>query len=432
MEEKSMEQENNSILNDYARDSVPEEKTYGWLSMGLIWAGVGISLGLIVTGGAIGSGLSFKAAVAASFIGGFVLAIVTSVCGVIGAKTHLSTAMISSFTFGKAAILIIALIQAFGSYGWFGIQLGLFGKTVNTTVQMALGIAVPTAICVIIGGILMILSSTFGYKSLDLLSKIAVPLLLLLLIASVVKILQGHSIAEIMAMQAPGKPITLGYGISTAIASFIVGAVVAPDVSRYAKTPKATIGASVLAFAIVVPFMMVIGSLAAQVTGTSDIIDIMLKLGWGFIALIVLMLAQWTSNDNNLYCAALGFSVVFKKLKKYQITIASGIIGIALALTGIADNLTGFLNYLGILIPPMGGVLASDFYFYHKEKYKVEHLDQVKNIEIPACTAWVIGSAVSFITTYTGFSLTTVPSIDGMTIAFLIHFIWMRVKKSQS
>lgn len=53
MEEKSMEQENNSILNDYARDSVPEEKTYGWLSMGLIWAGVGISLGLIVTGGAI-------------------------------------------------------------------------------------------------------------------------------------------------------------------------------------------------------------------------------------------------------------------------------------------------------------------------------------------------------------------------------------------
>lgn len=426
-----MEQEKTSILNDYATSSVPEEKTYSWLSMGLIWAGVGISLGLIVTGGTIGNGLGFKEATAASFIGGFVLAAVTSICGIVGAKTHLSTAMISSFTFGKAAILLIALIQAFGSYGWFGIQLGLFGETVTTTVEMALGIGVPTALCIIIGGILMILSSTFGYKSLDLLSKIAVPLLLILLAASVYKILQGNTVQEILDLQAPGEPITVGYGISTAIASFIVGAVVAPDVSRYAKTPKGTVGASILAFAIVVPSMMVIGCLCAQVTGTSDIIQIMLKLGWGFAALLVLMLAQWTSNDNNLYCAALGFSVVFKKLKKYQITILSGIIGIALALTGIAQNLAVFLNFLGILIPPMGGVIASDFYLCHKEKYHLENLKSVKNFEIPACTAWIAGSLISCITTYTHVHLTTVPSIDGMLIAFLVHFLWVKISKSK-
>lgn len=424
-----MEKEKVSVLNDYATSSVPEEKTYNWLSMGLIWAGVGINLGMIVIGGALGNGLSFKQATLAAFIGGVVLAIVTSVCGVIGAHTHLSTAMISSFTFGKAAIIIIALIQAFGSYGWFGVQLGLFGETVSTTIKMATGLILPTILCIIVGGILMILTSTFGYKSLDLLSKIAVPLLIILLLASVVKVMQGYSVGEIVEFQAAGEAISIGYGISSAIASFIVGAVVAPDVSRYAKSPKDTVLASIFAFAIVVPMMLVVGCVMAQVTGTADIIDIMLKLGWGFAALLVLMLAQWTSNDNNLYCAALGFAVVFKKMKKYQITIISGIIGILLALTGIAENITSFLNYLGVLIPPMGGVLASDYYFFHKSRYREELAGEVKSIEIPACTAWVVGSVLSFVTTYTSFSITTVPSIDGILAAFLVHFIWSKVSE---
>lgn len=48
--------------DDFSTTSVPEERKYNWLSMGLIWAGVGISLGMIVTGGAIGNGLSFQQA----------------------------------------------------------------------------------------------------------------------------------------------------------------------------------------------------------------------------------------------------------------------------------------------------------------------------------------------------------------------------------
>ena len=90
------------ILNDYARTAVPADQRKGWISMGCIWAGVGISLGLIVTGGTLGDGLTFQHALLAAFIGGAVLALVTSLCGIVGAKTGFSTAMVSQFTFGKA------------------------------------------------------------------------------------------------------------------------------------------------------------------------------------------------------------------------------------------------------------------------------------------------------------------------------------------
>jgi cytosine permease len=419
------------LFEDYGVEPVPENSRKDWLSMGLIWAGVGISLGLLMTGGALGNGLSFRQSIVASFIGGAVLAIVTALCGIIGAKTNLSTAMISRFTFGDKAVLLIALIQAFGSYGWFGVQLGLFGKTAATAWSIATGGGANVLIFIVLGGLCMILTATIGYRGLDFLSKLAVPLLLVLMGGSVWKVLQKNSLADIMALQGTGEPISLGLGISMVISSFIVGAVVAPDVSRYAKSPKDTIGASILAFAIVVPIIMLIGAVMAQAAGTWDLVDIMLKLGWGLIALLVLLLAQWTSNDNNLYCSALGFAVIFRNLKKWHLTVLSGILGIILALWGIYDRFIPWLLTLGVLIPPMGGVMTVDYYIFNSQYYQVSYLNKLPNIRMISAAAWIIGSVVSFITSNKILSLTTVPALDGFLISAIIQYILISSTKSQ-
>ncbi len=418
------------LFEDYSVKSVPQEKTRSWLSMGLIWAGVGISLGLLLTGGTVGDGLTIRQAAVAAVIGGAILALVTVLIGVVGAKTNLSTAMISRFTFGDRAIILIALIQALGSYGWFAVQLGLFGKTSSTAWEMWTGLSGNVSFFIILGGICMMLTATIGYRGLDFLSKLAVPLLLLLMFGSVWKIAQDYSFSEIMEMKGTGEPISIGLGISMVISSFIVGAVVAPDVSRYAKSAKDTVGAAILAFVIVVPIVMLIGALMAQVAGTWDIVDIMLRLGWGIIALIVLLLAQWTSNDNNLYCSALGFAVVFRKMKKWHLTVISGTLGIILALLGIYDNFTSFLTFLGVLIPPMGGVIAVDYYLFHKQHYVTSNLDQLVNIRPVSVVAWVIGSLVSFLAGNGVFTLTTVPAFDGLLIAAVLQYVGMRFAKN--
>lgn len=418
------------LFEDYSVKSVPQEKTRSWLSMGLIWAGVGISLGLLLTGGTVGDGLTIRQAAVAAVIGGAILALVTVLIGVVGAKTNLSTAMISRFTFGDRAIILIALIQALGSYGWFAVQLGLFGKTSSTAWEMWTGLSGNVSFFIILGGICMMLTATIGYRGLDFLSKLAVPLLLLLMFGSVWKIAQDYSFSEIMEMKGTGEPISIGLGISMVISSFIVGAVVAPDVSRYAKSAKDTVGAAILAFVIVVPIVMLIGALMAQVAGTWDIVDIMLRLGWGIIALIVLLLAQWTSNDNNLYCSALGFAVVFRKMKKWHLTVISGTLGIILALLGIYDNFTSFLTFLGVLIPPMGGVIAVDYYLFHKQHYVTSNLDRLVNIRPVSVVAWGIGSLVSFLAGNGVFTLTTVPAFDGLLIAAVLQYVGMRFAKN--
>ncbi|HHY71402.1 MAG TPA: cytosine permease [Thermoanaerobacterales bacterium] len=428
----STEKTLDKIFEDYGVEPVPKDQTKDWLSMGLIWAGVGISLGLLMTGGALGEGLTFKQSIIASFIGGAVLAMVTALCGIIGAETNLSTAMISRFTFGEKAVILIALIQAFGSYGWFGVQLGLFGNTAAAAWNIATGGSANVKFLMIFGGLCMILTATIGYRGLDFLSKLAVPLLLVLMAGSVWKVLQVYTLADIMAFERAGEPISLGLGISMVISSFIVGAVVAPDVSRYAKTPRDTAGAALLAFAIVVPLIMLIGAVMAQAAGTWDLVDIMLRLGWGLTALIVLLLAQWTSNDNNLYCSALGFAVVFKKLEKWQLTVISGVLGIILALLGIYDRFIPWLITLGVLIPPMGGVMAVDYYLFYKDYYQVQYLDRLVDLRYVSILSWIIGSAVSFITSGETVSFTTVPALDGFLASAIIQYVGIVMTKSKS
>lgn len=421
-----MENKIEKVFEDFSRETVPQDKTKNWLSMGLIWAGVGISLGLLLTGGTMGDGLTIKQTIVAAFIGGFVLALITLFIGIIGQRTGLSTAMISRFTFGNRAVFIIAFIQALGSYGWFAVQLGLFGRTSTTAWEMSTGLAGNEVVFILIGGFCMILTATLGYKGLEFLSKLAVPLLLLLMIGSVWKILQDNTFSEIMNLQGSGEPITIGLGISMTISSFVVGAVVAPDVSRYASSAKDTIGAAIFAFFIIVPVVMLVGASMAQVTGTWDIVDIMIRLGWGLIAFIVLMLAQWTSNDNNLYCSALGFAVIFRKFKKWHLTVISGVLGIVLALLGIYDSFTSWLIVLGVLIPPMGGVIAVDYYLFNGKHYITSKLDDLVNIRTLAITSWILGSTVSFITSYTSITFTTVSAIDGLLVAALVHYIGMK------
>lgn len=412
------------LLEDYSRHEVPEERTRTWLSMGLIWAGVGISLGLLLTGGTIGNGMTLPGAIIAAFIGGLILALITTATGIVGGRTHLSTAMISRFTFGNRAIVLIAFVLALGSYGWFAVQLGLFGNTAAISWATLTGNDLPTALFIIVGGLCMIATAVLGYKGIDALSKGAVPLMLLLIGASIYRVLSEYSFDEIWAFEGAGEPVSMGTGISLTVSSFVVGAVVAPDVSRYSKSTGHTIGGAVMAFAVVTPVVLICGTVLSQATGTWDIVDIMLRLGWGVLALILLMFAQWSSNDNNLYSAALGLAVIFRKLEKWQLTLIAGVVGIVLALLGIYDNFIDFLSVLGILIPPIAGVVIVDYFLIRKFTYSTAAEYEVKPIRIYPTAAWVAGSLVALASTYTGFTLTTIPAVDGLLVAGVLQYLF--------
>jgi len=412
----------NEVVTDYERQPVPQEKRKGWLRLSMVWIGAIIALSATALGGSLGAGMSLNHALIASFVGCFILATLSALCAVVGAKTGLSTTFVSMFALGRYGSYAVSIVIAIALFGWFGVQLDLFGSSLHYILLNVFNVDIHPKILVVIGGILMTTTAFIGYKAIEKLSLLAVPLLGLLLIGSLWKVLSNRSWREILDAPLPGDSMSIGLAVSLIIGSLAIGAIIGPDIARYAKSTKDAVISSYVGFFVGFSVILIISSLLAKATAKVDIVEIMLGVGWGTGAMLVLILAQWTTNDNNLYSSALGFSVIFKKTPKYILTITAGVIGTVMAVLGIYNSFIPFLVFLSALIPPIGGIYVGD-YLINKSKYHFDNLDKVKKINYSSISIWVLASLMAFTTTPApnGFGLFTLTGASGFD-AFLVAF----------
>ncbi|WP_221565919.1 cytosine permease [Alkalihalobacillus sp. TS-13] len=410
------------FVNDYERKPVPQEKRKGWFALSIVWLGAIIALSAIVLGGTLGGGLSFGKSILATFVGTFVLAVLSALCGIVGAKTGLSTSLVSRFALGRYGSYAVSVIIAIALFGWFGVQLDLFGSSLRYILLEVFSVDVPAKALVILGGILMTTTAVIGYKAIEKLSFLAVPLLGLLLVASLAKVMDNRSFSSIIDTPLSGDPLTVGLSISLIIGSLAIGAIIGPDISRYARTTKDAVISSFVGFFAGFSVVLIIAVILAKATSKADIVEIMLGLGWGAAAMAILILAQWTTNDNNLYSSALGFSVIFSKAPKFVLTIIAGFVGTMMALGGIYDNFIPFLIFLSALIPPIGGIYVGD-YFVNPKKYDFQYIGQMKNVNVTSSIVWILSALLAFMTTPapSGFGLFTLTGASGLD-AFIVAF----------
>lgn len=147
--------------------------------------------------------------------------------------------------------------------------------------------------------------------------------------------------------------------------------------------------------------------------------------------MVVLVLAQWTSNDNNVYSGSLGLSVVFEKMPKYKLAIFTGVSGTIFAVIGLSNMMIPFFSVLGIFTPPLGGCYLADFYLCRKF-YSFDRLNKLKKVRIESMAAYLIAAAIGFMTTQTSpgfalFEITTIPAIDSFVAAFIMQIVCVKL-----
>ncbi len=422
--------------DDYARAPVPVEKRRSWVRTGLVYMGSCISLSAFMLGGTLASGLTMNGAIVATLIGTLILAVMTVMCARVTLHNHLSTSMISRFTFGNKGAGLVSIMYALCAWGWFGVQVGLFGDTIGAMFTMITGnemTGLVIKIVMAIGGIAMTTTAIFGYKSIEILSIIAIPLIGILMFASLFMVLRGHDLSALNSLGMITSPISMGMGISIVIASYAAGAVGCPDILRYAKSLKEVMYG--VGFGLVGGYSItvLIAAVCSKVTGEANIVNVMITLGWGMFAMLVLILAQWTTNDNNIYSASLGFSIVFTKVPKYKLAIATGVVGTIFALLGISGRLIPFFSILGIFTPPIGGCYLADF-LLNKYYYNFDNLKNVPAVRAETMIAYFAAAAIGFLVTEgpTGlglFRLTTVPAVDTFLVAGILQVVLVLVMR---
>ena len=400
----------NTVDIDYAEKPVPQSERRSLVTMFMIMLGFTFFSASMWVGQELADGLDFSGFVISLILGGVILGLYTGLLGYVGAKTGMSLDLLARKAFGIKGSYLPSAMISFTQIGWFGVGLAMFAIPVAN--ELLGGSKAAEWALVILAGVCMTASAYFGIKSLTIISYIAVPMVAVLgTVAMVLAVIRGDGTIIDQFAKSSGTLTVIG-GAGLVVGSFVSGGTATPNFSRFAKDGKTGVITTVIAFFLGNSLMFFMGGISSIYVGGNDIFEVMLNLNLFYLAVLVLGLNIWTTNDNALYSAGLGLANIFGQKKKPMVLI-SGIFG-TLTAVWLYWNFCSWLNILNCTLPPCGIIIVLS-YFLNRKEYEDTEVRTVVNWY--AVIGVILGAVVANVLHW------GVASLNGMAVATVCYLI---------
>jgi cytosine permease len=142
------------------------------------------------------------------------------------------------------------------------------------------------------------------------------------------------------------------------------------------------------------PLMAVAGAHGSGLTGSWDFGEVVQAIG-GPIASAMLFLFAIASIPASCFCAFIAgnsFSTMIPGVPRVASTMAGAVVGIVLAVTGVAANLVPFFTIVGASFGPICGAMAADYLLSGKR-----WAGPRAGINIAGYIAWAVGFVVGIL-----------------------------------
>ena len=395
---------------DYAENAVPTTARRSFLTMFMIMLGFTFFSASMWVGQQLADGLDLNGFIGALIVGGAILALYTGLLGYVGAKTGLSLDLLARKAFGTKGSYLPSAMISFTQIGWFGVGVAMFAIPVAN--ELLGGSKAAEWALVIVAGICMTASAYFGIKSLTIVSYIAVPCVAILGTVAMILAVKRGDMTLVQQFAKSSGSLTVISGAGLVVGSFVSGGTATPNFSRFAKDGKTGVITTVIAFFLGNSLMFFMGGISSIYVGGNDIFEVMLNLNLFYLAVLVLGLNIWTTNDNALYSAGLGLANIFGQKKKPMVLI-SGIFG-TLTAVWLYWNFCSWLNILNCTLPPCGIIIVLS-YFLNRKDYDDTEVRTVVNWY--AVIGVILGAVVANLLHW------GVASLNGMAVATICYLI---------
>lgn len=403
-------------------DVIPkEERTRGFWGLLVLWAGFTI----VITNFLLGS-LTIEAGLVSGLVAATVSILAVGVIVYLGTKisaiegTAGTTAMRAPF--GIRGRVIPALAMVLATVGWFGVQTGIVAES-SRQILLTFGFSVPFWLLAAVLGVVMASVAVFGYRWIEVLNALAVPVMTVLLGLVVYQIYANYTVDLAGTGTGAMSFWTAMNIIPAATAAFLI---VAMDYGRYGtpEAPKKPSYGATIAWIVFCMILAAIGIFAAAAAGTWDPVEIMVELGLGSVGLALLIAGSWTTNVTNVYAGGLALSQV-TGAKRVGTTIVTGLIGTLLAIAGIFSfgGILTFLEALTITLVPTTGILLAHYYVIDRG-FSTEALFEeggqywyLRGWNLAAVVAWIVGAAYAVLAPEW-----TVPALSSAVVAGLLYY----------
>lgn len=411
-----------AAVDDYSITRVPETARYPWWSVAVQRFGQVSALTQFMLGAALGFGMSFWDAFWALTFGAVILEFAMILVGIIGMREGLSTSMLARWTgFGRGGSAVIGLAIGISLVGWFGIQSGVSARGLHALIGgppewvWALGFGLAVTAIVIA-----------GFRSMAWTAYVTVPLFLALVAWSILTELGKHSFGTLLSSPPPGPPMTVLQGTALVAGSLMVGAVITSDMTRFNRSAADVVKQTIIGVTLGEYVIGLAGVLLAHAVGSSDVIAIVVS-SVGLVGTLVIVAGTLKINDWNLYSSGLGLLtfvgvVSGRRPGRVVITALVGVAGTLLGAAGILDRFTDFLILLGVVFPPIAGIMIAEYFVVRRWRGRLAEgrdtgaAPASSPMWVPATLViWVVATLVGqFVTAGLG-------SVNSLVAAFVLY-----------
>ena len=402
--------------SEFSTSQVPASATYSGRHIALIIIGGTIAIPAFLMAATIGASLGLRDAGIAFACGCLVLGSLAAFTGLCGQKSGLSAYVLSEFAFGRWGGKLTNMAIAGSLLGWFGVTGMMFGRAGAELAATVFGMHWPVDFYVVLGSVLIVGVTVSGFKGIDKLALVLVPAMVLFLCVAA-----GMSVTSVEDWTSPsgGESMNLATAISAVIGSYIAGVTIQPDYSRFARSRKAALWSAFLALGVSFPLVLSLAAVPALAMGESDILKVMILLGIGVPAFLLLSLAAWSSNVLSLYSGSLAMATLFRGARLKTIIVVFGVVGTGLALTRVDDYLVDYLILLGITIPPISSIYVVETLLF-RSRFDEEARRQRPRVAYRAMIAWLAAVLAGYLAYIEVFTFTGVAALDAISVAVVL------------
>ncbi|MEG0963276.1 MAG: cytosine permease [Lachnospiraceae bacterium] len=382
-----------SSLYEYAFVSVPENQRKKSRGLFYILTGYTSALSCLVIGAKIGAALPFWHAIAACFLGDFVLILIGTSMGILSSKTGWSTAFLSQKMLGKSVSVILSILIIICSVFWIGINGSLFAS-MFISVFPAWPIPVSITSLAIIA--IWSYSATYGWGGLETTSKIVVPCSLILLFYAMFQLFVKMKGIDFLFVPPITVPMTFSAASTAIIGNYVFGCIITPDTCRFAKTPKKVALVCPCAYIVGLFLFNVCGIIVTKAGGFSNFIRATVAVGLVVPMLLCSIFCLATTQNINAYGGSLAIQNIFQGTSlegnvSHKVTVyIIGGLAAAISVSGIGNYLVPVVSSFAILMVPFPGMLLGEFLFF-REKTKERKLEKY------SIAVWAAGSLSGFL-----------------------------------
>jgi len=380
-----------SGVEQFGIEAIPEsKKTVRWYDLFAIILNFLISPSTILRGGlGVAAGLSFQASVLAECSGIVVAAVFYVIMATVGVDYGIPGQVATRAVYGLlGSKMIPSFLRSIASCYWFAFQTVIGATAICAVLLKLTGTQFSLIWVSVIFGVIQAFVAIVGYESLKRLSRVALPVKLLMF-AYLFVLLANQSdpnFAPSAVLSFAGKNggwdwVIFVAWFNAAAAGWLTMITDSADFCRYSRSRMDMWIGTVSASAVGTMISGSLGAYAAAATLGKTANPFVLIAGvstsWVtlFLILVFIALDNWTINVLNLYTGGLSISNMFEKLGRFWTTLIASVFGIGLS--AVPDVLNSYLSYatlLGNFFSPICGVLVFDYVFLKRTRLDVPAL----------------------------------------------------------